>query len=54
VARNDFNGVVGGYNNSVQTFPAVLFASVLGFPSKPFFQASQAAQNAPSVNFDTK
>lgn len=54
VARNDFNGVVGTYNNSVRSFPNNIFAGIFGFARKGFFQASQAAQNAPSVNFDTK
>lgn len=54
VSRNDFNGVVGGYNVAVRTFPASIFAGIFGFARKGFFQASQAAQNAPSVNFDSK
>ncbi len=54
VARNDFNGVVGTYNKSVRAFPNNIFAGIFGFARKGFFQASQAAQGAPSVNFDTK
>jgi len=51
VARNDFNGSVREYNQSVRSFPNNIFAGVFGFPVKGFFEASQAAQNAPSVQF---
>jgi LemA protein len=51
VARNDFNGAVRGYNQSVRSFPNNIFAGIFGFPVKGFFEASQAAQNAPSVQF---
>ncbi|QJD78384.1 LemA family protein [Spirosoma rhododendri] len=51
VSRNDFNGAVRTYNQSVRSFPNNIFAGVFGFPVKGFFEASQAAQNAPSVQF---
>ncbi|PRY23257.1 LemA protein [Spirosoma oryzae] len=51
VARNDFNGAVREYNQSVRSFPNNIFAGIFGFPVKGFFEASQAAQNAPSVQF---
>jgi len=51
VARNDFNTAVRDYNQSVRSFPANLFAGVFGFQRKGFFEASQAAQQAPSVQF---
>ncbi|GAB3267276.1 LemA family protein [Larkinella harenae] len=51
VARNDFNAAVKDYNVSVRTFPANIFAGLFGFSQKGFFEASQAAQNAPSVQF---
>ena len=51
VARNDFNDVVKDYNQSVRTFPAALFAGMFGFQAKGYFEASQAAQTAPSVKF---
>ncbi|GAB3176687.1 LemA family protein [Telluribacter humicola] len=51
VARNDFNTVVRDYNQSVRTFPAAMFAGVFGFQQKGYFEASQAAQTAPSVQF---
>lgn len=51
VSRNDFNGVVKDYNVSVRSFPNSLFAGIFGFAAKGFFEASQAAQNAPTVQF---
>ncbi|MBC8156058.1 MAG: LemA family protein [Bacteroidetes bacterium] len=51
VARNDFNTVVKDYNVSVRSFPNNLTAGVFGFKAKGFFEASQAAQNAPTVQF---
>ena len=51
VARNDFNGAVKGYNVSVRSFPNSIFAGIFGFAVKGFFEASAAAQNAPTVEF---
>lgn len=51
VARNDFNGVVKEYNQSVRVFPASLFAGMFGFAPKGYFEASASAQNAPTVTF---
>lgn len=51
VARNDFNTVVKDYNVSVRSFPNNLTAGVFGFKTKGFFEASQASQNAPTVQF---
>ena len=51
VARKDFNDVVKDYNLSVRTFPANIFAGIFGFAVKGFFEASQAAQTAPTVQF---
>ncbi len=51
VARNDFNSVVKDYNVSVRSFPNNIFAGIFGFAVKGFFEASQAAQNAPTVQF---
>lgn len=54
VARNDFNGVATEYNRSVRSFPNNIFAGIFGFSRKGLFEASQAAQSAPTVDFDTK
>jgi LemA protein len=52
VARNDFNSVVKDYNTAVRRFPMTLFAGMLGFPPKPFFNAQPGAEKPPPVNFD--
>ncbi len=54
IARRDYNGAVQNYNLSLHTFPGVIWASTLYHSEKPMalFQASDAAQNAPTVNFD--
>ncbi len=50
-ARNDFNGAVKEYNSRVRKFPLNLIAGMMGMNSKPMFEADQAAQKAPSVQF---
>ncbi|MFN3849256.1 MAG: LemA family protein [Spirosomataceae bacterium] len=51
VARNEFNTAVQDYNSSALTFPTNIFGKMFGFTEKGFFQASDAAQSAPSVKF---
>lgn len=51
VARNDFNGAATSYNQSVRSFPNNIFAGVFGFSRKGLFEASKAAQSAPTVQF---
>jgi LemA protein len=51
VARNDFNGVATGYNQSVRSFPNNIFAGIFGFERRGLFEASKAAQSAPTVQF---
>ena len=51
VARKDYNDEVNAYNSKVRTFPTSLYAGILGFQQKPYFQADQSAQAAPKVQF---
>ncbi len=51
VARNDFNGSVQTFNSSALSFPTVIFAKMFGFTEKKMFEASEAAQSAPTVKF---
>jgi LemA protein len=51
VERDRFNEVVKDYNQSVRTFPANIFAGMFGFAAKGYFEASQAAQTAPTLKF---
>lgn len=52
VARRDFNVAVQDYNTVVNSFPTVLYAHMLGFPTKPYFQAQPGAETAPKVQFN--
>ena len=53
-ARRFFNNAVQEYNTGIQRFPAVLFAGMLGFTEKQFFDLGpdrQASAEAPQVKF---
>ncbi|ADG83269.1 LemA family protein [Thermincola ferriacetica] len=51
VARRDYNQAVQEYNTSIKRFPTVIFARMMGFTEKPYFQAQPQAENAPKVDF---
>lgn len=50
-ARDEYNQVVRDYNVKISNFPQVMFAGIMGFKSRPMFEAEQGAQNAPKVQF---
>ena len=53
IARRDYNDAVRDYNTTLRVFPTVLWAKTLYSSSQPMqlFQATAAAQSAPTVNF---
>jgi LemA protein len=51
VARRNFNQSVQDYNSNLRTFPNNIFAGWYGFEQKGYFEASEGAENAPSVQF---
>ena len=51
VSRQRFNDTVNDYNKSRRTFPAVIFASILGFKEKGYFKAEAGSEKAPEVKF---
>lgn len=51
VARKDYNGVVNTYNSQVRRFPTSIFAKILGFPPKAYFEADPGSEKAPTVDF---
>jgi len=51
VARKDFNHAAQAYNTLIRRFPTNIFASFFGFKVKPYFQASEGADIAPTVKF---
>jgi LemA protein len=52
VERMRFNQAVQGYDTAIQRFPTVVWARLLGFDSKPYFQATPGAETPPKVQFD--
>ena len=51
-ARTRFNGSVKPYNNHVKTFPNSLFAGMLGFDGKPYFDSEAGAEKPVDVDFN--
>jgi LemA protein len=53
-SRRDYNEAVRSYNTRIRTFPDAIGAKIFyGAKPKVPFEASTAAQTAPSVNFNT-
>jgi len=50
-ARQFYNDSVLNYNNKLQTFPTVIFASMLKFDKREYFEADEAAREVPKVGF---
>jgi LemA protein len=51
VERKKFNDAVQDYNTYIKKFPTNLTAKMFSFEKKGYFEADQAAQKAPSVQF---
>jgi LemA protein len=51
VSRNDFNAAVQDYNQLTRRFPTNLFAGVMGFQPKAYFEAQPGSERAPNVQF---
>ena len=51
-SRRYYNAVVRDYNTRIATFPGNIFASMMGFQPKQFFEVSTSAEReAPQVKF---
>ncbi len=50
-ARQAYNDSVLQLNTAVQSFPAVIFAAMLGFNQEPFFEIPQEQKEPPKVQF---
>lgn len=50
-SRQFYNDSVLSYNNKRQAFPAVIFASILRFEDKEYFETDDAAREVPKVQF---
>ena len=51
VERRNFNEVAKTYNTSIRTFPKTIIASMCGFAKRPYFEAEEGANKAPTVAF---
>lgn len=50
-ARQFYNDSVLNYNNKIQAFPTVIFASMLKFEKREYFEADEAAREVPKIGF---
>ena len=50
-ARQFYGDAVSTYNTAIQKFPNVVFAGMLGFSEREFFDAEDAARVVPEVTF---
>jgi LemA protein len=50
-ARRYYNATVLRFNNSIQTFPAVILAGIFGFVKREFFAAEVGDRELPEVSF---
>ena len=51
-AREHFNTAAQSYNTAIKTFPTVMFAGMLGFTERPYFDAKPGSDVPPAVHFD--
>ena len=50
-ARKDYNDAVQVYNAKIKRFPTMIYAGMLGFGPRDYFQTTEEAKNAPKVSF---
>ncbi len=50
-ARQFYNDTVLNYNNKLQAFPTVIFANMLKFDKREYFEADEAAREVPKIGF---
>lgn len=51
VARQDFNNAAKTYNTKLRSFPNNIFAGMLGFERRAYFEAKEGSDVAPTVDF---
>lgn len=51
VERKRFNEAAVDFNTAVKQFPTVLFAGMMGFGDKPYFEATPGSERPPEVEF---
>lgn len=50
-ARQFYNDSVLSYNNKLQAFPTVFFATMMKFSKREYFEADEASREVPKVGF---
>ena len=51
VSRQYYNEAVNSYNTAIKKFPASIVSSLTGHQPEKYFEASEEAKEAPTVNF---
>ncbi len=51
VERKRYNDVVSSFNQDVRRFPTSIYAGILGFDQKPYFEISSEDAKTPEVSF---
>ncbi|CAN5136802.1 LemA family protein [soil metagenome] len=51
-ARQHYNDSVGSYNTKIQSFPAVIFSSAMGFSEAEYFEAQGPERESVTVSYD--
>ncbi|UCH30505.1 MAG: LemA family protein [Myxococcales bacterium] len=51
VERKRFNDTTLAYNKTRRRFPTILLAKIMGFDDKPYFEATEGAEEPPKVEF---
>jgi len=51
-ARQHYNDSVGSYNTKIQSFPAVIFARMMGFTEREYFEAVGPERESVTVSYD--
>src|SRR5919107_3559186 len=51
-ARQHYNDTVSSYNTRIQSFPAVIFARMMGFTEREYFEAIGPERESVTVSYD--
>jgi len=52
VARQEYNAVARDFNKVAKSFPMNIFAKMFGFDNAAYFEASEGAEEVPTVDFN--
>ncbi|KKT35240.1 MAG: LemA protein [Parcubacteria group bacterium GW2011_GWA2_44_12] len=50
VERKRYNDIIQSYNQKLRVFPGALVGKMFGFSAKTYFESTEGAQNAPTVD----